>query len=727
MNGTRPIAAFLGSVSLLAATVAVAQDGGEIRLDEIVIYGDRTTTNIDDTTASVAIVGQQALTGPLAPTWTDAFRQMANVRTGDWTESGFVIRGVNSEGLTPGGLGAPLASFYIDGVQQTVEGTRRGLRGTFDTEQLEVYRGPQSTLTGRAALAGAIYLRTKDPEFARSGAAQLTYGSDARKQVGLAFGDAIGSNLAFRISGEYARKDSDLNYPSYRGYKRYDDLVTDEYWNWRAKLLWLPTGSEATRVLLSYSRSYDRPTANDIAGSAWPTRGKVDYGDRRGDLWGDIWPIDGGLVPPPYNDYLTNLAAFQDVRSTTVDNFGAEITHEINSRLTLTAATGWSRAVTNRHSVNSGTPGELIYVDGAFDQKLLSQEVRLNYDDGANLRWVLGAYAAREDQSSFRTLTDDFTPLILGVSMFGEASRNSAKITNHALFGEVAYGFAPGWTMIAGGRLDHIKQEQKAALTTFMGTTASDNTFRDTVLIPKVGLKYDISGTQSVALIYQEGYRPGGAGIKASDGSKFEYDPERARNIELSWRGRFMADRLHLAANVFHQNWDSQQVELWEDPANSNTSYIANAGKSKSWGAELEMAYRVSDLLYVTASAGLLKTEFKDFSVGTQDYSGLSFAGAPERNVSLGLAWGAETGWFASGNVQAQSSMLSRLENNSPLTLGGFGTVDVAVGYGWDRARVTVYATNLFDREYFTYETGPGAMATLGDRREVGVRLDARF
>lgn len=236
MTEKRIVAGILGSVSMLAASAALAQETQPIQLDQIVIYGDRTTTNIDNSTASVAVVDERTLSQPTIQNYTDAYRHIANVSTGDWTESGFIIRGVNSEGLTPGGLGAPLASFYVDGVQQTVEGTRRGLRGAFDLEQLEVYRGPQSTLTGRAALAGAVYLRTKDPEFARSGAAQLTYGSDNHKQIGLAFGDAIGDRLAYRISGEYSRKDSDLNYPSYEAYDRYDDFVTDEYWSLRGKL-----------------------------------------------------------------------------------------------------------------------------------------------------------------------------------------------------------------------------------------------------------------------------------------------------------------------------------------------------------------------------------------------------------------------------------------------------------------------------------------------------------
>lgn len=180
------------------------------------------------------------------------------------------------------------------------------------------------------------------------------------------------------------------------------------------------------------------------------------------------------MIPAEFTPYLSNLAAFQDVRDTTVDNLGMEITHEISPNLTLSAITGWTHSVTDRHSINSGTVGELIYVDGEFDQKLFSQEVRLNYDDGGALRWVAGAYAAREKQDSFRTQTDQLSPLLLGYSAFGEETTNTADITNIALFGEVSYGFAPSWSLIAGGRLDYIKQDQSASVTNAAGTTAHD-------------------------------------------------------------------------------------------------------------------------------------------------------------------------------------------------------------------------------------------------------------
>lgn len=703
-----------GVVTIVAAPRQTTAEDGVVVLDPIVIYGDPTTNVLGESRSSVAVVTGEPAAAPTPATVKDAFRQMGNVSAGDWLESGFIIRGVNSEGLVPGAAGAPLASLYIDGVQQTVNAVRRGTRNFFDVEQVEVYRGPQSTLSGRAALAGAMYLRTKDPEFARSGDLMLAYGSDNHRRAGFAFGDVLAPNLAYRVSAEWSEKDSDLDYPSYRRFDSYDDFVTDDYYAIRGKLLWLPGGDETTRVLFSYAHSYDSPTFNDVAGPLWAA-GAPGYGARRGDIW-------GALTPEPYASIVGEAPVFQEMRDTTVDNFGVEVTHELNDNLRLTALTGISRSVTDRDSINYGTENEFFQTTGQFTQKTISQELRLNYDDAAGLKWVAGLYAGRSDNDAWRE-SQLFT---------FDQSRNEADITNVALFGEATWEFAPGWSVIGGGRIDWIRQKQTAWVAS-NGTVTADNSsrFEDTVFLPKLGLEYAFDDRQTVSLIYQEGYRPGGSAILAESGTVYDYDAEYAKNLELAWRGSFMDDRLVLAANVFYQDWRDQQVEVLVDPANpSGDSYIANAGKSESHGAELELAWAATDELSLFSSVGLLKTKFKDFDLaGYGDYSGLPFPNAPEQSVAVGFRWTGADGFFGAASAKYTGSSMSRLEQGTarPVDLSSYTTVDAEFGYQWNDTRLTAYANNLFDREYFVYEAGPGVLATLGDRREVGLRLDHRF
>jgi len=94
--------------------------------------GSKISKSIADTTASVAIVSEEDIEFQQLNQFRDAFRTVGNVLDADWVDAGFVIRGVNSRGLAPGG--APLASLYIDGIEQTVNGTRWGARGLWDVE-----------------------------------------------------------------------------------------------------------------------------------------------------------------------------------------------------------------------------------------------------------------------------------------------------------------------------------------------------------------------------------------------------------------------------------------------------------------------------------------------------------------------------------------------------------------------------------------------------------------
>jgi iron complex outermembrane receptor protein len=702
------------TVTISAAAATTAADPGEaggIVLEPVLIYGDRTSRTLAGSRSSVVVIDAEAIENPTAPTIRATFNRMANVQGQDHADSGFSIRGISSEGFSL--AGAPLASLYVDGVQQTRHSVRRGTRGIFDTEQVEVYRGPQSTLSGRAALAGAIYVRTKDPEFIRSGAAQLTYGEDAHRQFGLAFGDALSDRLAYRVSAEWSKKGTDLDYSGYEDHSLYDDLTTDEYYTLRGKLLWLPTGSDATRVIVSYAHSYDRPENRLIVGPGWSSSAsELTYADRRAALY------SAELSP-----YGVAIPAWTEVRDNKVDNLGIEITHRISDALTLTSQTGFTRSKMTRPGLNYGDSGDVNQSYGEQVQKILSQELRLNHDTDT-LRWVAGVYLAKEQDDNW--LNTSPHPLLGFASNLG-----SVTSRNLALFGEASWEFAPGWRLIAGGRADY-NDRSYYQFSTSNGATTADNagSTDETVFLPKLGLQYDFDSGHSVSLIYQHGYRPGGSGTRQSDGREYSFDPETARNIELAWRGTALEDRLNFSANLFWMRWQDQQVTLMTDPDNLLSRVTGNAAKSESWGAEVETSYAAGERLSLFASLGWLHSEFLDFNdVQWGDFSGLPFPGASNRSFALGLRWGDGTGWFASASAKYVSETLSRLEAGAgrPNTLPSRTVVDAEFGYDWNEVRMTAYASNLFDRQTILYESGDEALAAVGAAREIGLRLDYRF
>ena len=102
----------------------------------------------------------------------------------------FQIRGIGEQS---GYEGTPNSSvgLMIDDIDFSGQG---GISSSFDMEQVEVHRGPQGSRMGANALAGMIYMRSKEPTEIFSGLSEVTLGSDGVRSIGLAFGGPFQEN-----------------------------------------------------------------------------------------------------------------------------------------------------------------------------------------------------------------------------------------------------------------------------------------------------------------------------------------------------------------------------------------------------------------------------------------------------------------------------------------------------------------------------------------------------
>ena len=78
----------------------------------------------------------------------------------------------------------------------------------FDTDRIEVLRGPQGTLFGRNTPAGALKFESRKPDFEHDGYLKGSYGKfrhgECRSRVG---GVALSDRVALRASGVFQRRD----------------------------------------------------------------------------------------------------------------------------------------------------------------------------------------------------------------------------------------------------------------------------------------------------------------------------------------------------------------------------------------------------------------------------------------------------------------------------------------------------------------------------------------
>ena len=156
----------LASVSLMAGTAhAQAADASESGgLEEIVVTAQKREQSMQDVPIAVSALGGEALQANRVVTVSDlgGLAPGVTVRTaaGGSQLPSFTVRGAVSYGVVPGS--DRQVSMYIDGVYL---GSPRGsIFDLPDVERIEILRGPQGTLFGRNATAGAVSITTRDPK-----------------------------------------------------------------------------------------------------------------------------------------------------------------------------------------------------------------------------------------------------------------------------------------------------------------------------------------------------------------------------------------------------------------------------------------------------------------------------------------------------------------------------------------------------------------------------------
>jgi outer membrane receptor protein involved in Fe transport len=114
------------------------------------------------------------------------------------------------------------------------------------------------------------------------------------------------------------------------------------------------------------------------------------------------------------------------------------------------------------------------------------------------------------------------------------------------------------------------------------------------------------------------------------------YDPEHSYNLELGGHfatkdGKFTAD-----ASLFYIECVNQQLTIFPDE-NSTGRMMTNAGRTRSFGAELSATARLAKTLVLSGSYGYTNAKFREFVSGGVNYAGNFIPYAPKNSLSLRL------------------------------------------------------------------------------------------
>jgi len=622
----------------------------------------------------------------------DTFRLIPNTNSSPSNRgnNGITIRGINSEGI--GGAGAnlrPLASLVIDGATQSFAGLRRGARGLWDVRQIEVFRGPQSTLRGRNALAGVILVETAEPTYSWEGRVRSSIASfpegesrpDGIDQWDAAFalsGPVVADQLAFRIAGELARDEHGIRALQ----PEFEDLDRGEYQQLRAKLLIEPHVLPRLRVELTASWARDDPAIVEV----------TENSDFR------------------FEDFtLAEAPAASERRSTEVLNLIADARVEIGGGWRLESVTSWTET-----DVRFDTPfPEIFRRDESRLDRDWTQDLRLSFTQAERLTVLMGAFGA------FTRNEIDSTIELNSVFVFQDQA-STRDNRNLALFGEARW--RPwSWLQLTAG----LRWDQDRFSTAFEDRLDQDSgreTRTTNVLLPRFTVSVDVSTDQRISATVSRGYR---AGFVDTSVFRNQVDPEFLWAYELAYRGAFFDESLVLNANGFFYDWRDQQVNVENVGGASRT---LNAGRSRVLGAEVGLQWRPLPGLTIGGSFGALETEILEFEEFGGSREGNEFPEAPRFSAAILAAYEHESGLRIAADWSFQDSFKATgdLTNAESLEVASRQLVNLRVGHRIGGVNVTLFVRNLFDERFVIGRDNLGSVF-VGDRRLVGVEIQNGF
>ncbi|MEM9421693.1 MAG: TonB-dependent receptor [Pseudomonadota bacterium] len=739
--------ALLGvSVAAVSATGAIAQDSQratDIVRDQIFVTGTKKAGGEELQSAPVAVTayGAEALDALFVRDVTSLSYSIPNVQLEDVGTfpgtANFSIRGIAVNSSIPSI--DPAVALVYDGVPLAIN--NGVIFDTFDLEAVEVLRGPQGTLFGRNATAGAVVLRTSDPTD------ELTIKAKAAVETGLLYrtsgvisGPVIEDVLSAKLGilyeddkGYFENAGAALNNPVFgsdqvRGALRRDDLGARETFVIRPAIRFTPT--DFLEIVTKYERG-------EVDGFVNPGQNRAfngdefevsinEFGSFEAD-WTQVtneinWDVSFG------NGTITNITGYRDYTSVSigdVDSLPAPIFSSFarTEHEQFSNELRYSGRFGDRVEVTAGLfylDQDLLYIE---DRDIPSQRIPLNpLDPGSPLVPIPFIGGGEQDVETFGIfaqadveLTDQFT-LILG----GRYSDESKTANIERIFS------------------DNDCTRDGCSSFDVNGLEAGFSAFT-----PKVGVQYEPTDNFQAYVSYTESIRSGGFNFRNTTATTpiEPFDEEEVQSIEAGIKTELFDNRLRLNAAIFQMKLDDLQREVnRSDNTSQVVQEITNTADATIEGIEAEFLASVTDNFVVTGQFGITTGDYDEVRF---DISGdgivsdndlrLDLPRLAPRTYGIGFIYDQDFG--SGGIVTARANYNHRAsakytDNN----LGIFPEADmIDASLAWNPPAegwtVSAYGKNLLNEITFGNDTQLpfGTFSPLNKGRIVGVEVKFEY
>lgn len=687
------IAALSGGMASAQSQTPAVQDD-ETKVEDIIVTARKRSERLIDVPVAVTAITAEALESRQFTSVRDiaAVTPGLNINSDSAGRAFISIRGI---GTTLLDTVQPGVGIFVDGVYQ--QNTSYLNSPTLAVEQIEVLRGPQSTLFGQNTLGGAINVTTRQPSDVVEGKLTATYAGPDNFYIvgGTVAGPIVPGVLAGRLSVGTQSRDGFIK----NSLLGFDDANRLEQNTIRGALRWL-----AGPAVVSLNAYYDEVNGTN-----------------------PLYAVTTG--PDVYiEDAQTN---FRSTANFEYSGINGRIVVPLNDMHDLTAVASFDKRDATFDSDGDFQPINLFRSTGQNTLETTSVEARIDSRWSENFTSLIGMFAS--NQTSDQTSATLVVPAGLTVPAFAKSDSDV-----WAIFGTAFWDIQPDLELTVGLRYDRQEIDFQSA---------RNSNYEAEEVQPRIALRKKLGNDAMVYGSIARGFR--GGGTNGPGAPNLTYDGDSVWTYEVGTKLNSVDRRFSLQGAAFYNDYKDIIAANSLAPSTTGAGIVGinlNTGDARSYGIEAEITAVLSDAWTVRAG-GLLQnaritddTRYRQTTGRRLPTDRIPFQ--PDWTLSLQSDYVVPLGrgelTFSGGITGKGDRIGAGLSNTFAPELDAYILANATISYRVDSLEFAVFSNNLFDEDYFdsyidsstlTAAGLPalGNLGQIGDGRRVGVRVGYSF
>jgi iron complex outermembrane receptor protein len=686
---------------------AIGPGGGSEQIQEVVVTAEKRVSTAQKTPITMSVIsGAEVKANGI-----DDVNDLPNVApTLNISQVGgdtlIAIRGISSRDYTENGnpdVSVSVDNFYLQSANELNV-------AFFDLARIEVLRGPQGTLYGRNAAAGAVNIETAKPTATPDASFSQDVGSYNNLISEGMINQPLGDDLFLRVAFQTHNRD---------GYRDNGSLGTN---GGGVTQNGDDADSQAVRVHLFYqpNNTFDALLTGEYThvGGVGPVQKGVLYSDVVGT--GQSATLKVGS---PTN-FPLNTQGYQDITTSTL----RAAVHDNLGPVTLSYYGGFSHQVDNNGNDQDGgiTYNYAFPSDNTVNTQ--NEEIRITTNFSDRFGFQTGAYYFANYEPLLTYFQYTATTPVTDVYTFSY----HANSTSYAGFIQGYYKITPNLKVESGTRYTDDKKSEQGYNIEGGVYTAVNGRYKGGAETYHAALDWQRTPVSLLYAKYDTGFKSGGF----ENGSL--YGPETITAYEIGTKNEFLHRRLQVNFDAFYDDYSNLQVQI-NNPTTA-ISEIVNAGQATTYGYELQTEFLPTAKDRFDIEADYLHARYINFqaAVGSTNvqYAGNELPQAPQWSLAAGyqhdfqLSMGALT---ARIQTRYQDKSFFTPRNYNTESQNSYTKSDILLTFVPNQSHFTIsaYVRNLENSTILTNSTeagyAGGYLVQFADPRTFGFRVAYRW